>query len=72
LARLKAEGITHIFIQKFSLSKDPAITKYPVSFVNFMNEHPDKFVKLYETGSDVNTCIDQGGCDGAIVYEIRN
>jgi 4-amino-4-deoxy-L-arabinose transferase-like glycosyltransferase len=71
LARLKAEGITHIFIQKFSLQKESAITKYPLSFVKFMNDNPKNFVNLYETGLDADTCITQGGCDGAIVYEVR-
>jgi len=71
LSRLKAEGITHIFIQKFSLQKEDQITKYPLSFVKFMNDNPKNFVNLYETGPDADTCISQGGCDGAIIYEVK-
>jgi len=67
LSRLKAHGVTHIFVQKFSINAN----YYPVEFINFLEDNPKKFVKIYETGSDLQQCIQSGGCDGNILYQIK-
>lgn len=66
LSRLKAHGVTHIFVQKFSINP----VHYPPEFVRFLENNPDSFKKIYETGLDVDTCLNQGGCDGAVIYQI--
>jgi len=71
LSRLKAHGITHIFIQLFSISQTPVGEKYPISFIQFLESNPDTFVKIYENGPDLQQCIQAGGCDGNILYEIN-
>jgi 4-amino-4-deoxy-L-arabinose transferase-like glycosyltransferase len=71
LSRLKAHGITHIFIQKFSISMDNVAEKYPLSFINFLEKNPDNFVKIYENGPSLQQCLQAGGCDGNILYEIN-
>ena len=64
--------VTHIFIQKFSLSQSEDMSeKYPISFVQFMEDNPAHFVKIYENGPPLNQCLTQGLCDGNIVYEIK-
>jgi hypothetical protein len=73
----KANGITHIFIQKFSI--DPAnkhySEHYDLEFVQFLEAHPDHFVKVYENGASLQECqlYWQRGyqCDGNIIYEIK-
>jgi hypothetical protein len=71
LSRLKAHGITHIFIQKFSISSTPIGEKYPISFIQFLENNPDTFVKIYENGLPLQQCLQAGGCDGNILYEIN-
>jgi len=64
-------GITHIFIQKFGLSFDKAYSEqYKVDSLQFFEEHPETFKKVYENGPPLQQCIQQGGCDGNIIYEI--
>jgi 4-amino-4-deoxy-L-arabinose transferase-like glycosyltransferase len=67
----KKLGITHIFIQKFSLSNDYLSERYNINFVQFLENNPNCFKKIHETGPSLNDCISQGGCDGAIVYEVN-
>ena len=67
LTRLKAHDATHIFIQKFSINP----IHYPPEFVRFLEDNPKSFKKIYETGPDLDTCLSQGGCDGAIVYQVN-
>lgn len=66
----KAVGITHIFVQKFSLSDQSLSESYPISYVRLLEANPDHFKKVYENGPSLEQCIQQGGCDGNIVYEI--
>lgn len=68
--RLDANGINYIFVQKFSLSDQNYSQSYPISFVDFLNQNNQTFENVYENGVDVNTCIQQGGCDGTIVYKV--
>lgn len=69
-SRLKAHGFTHIFIQKFSLSKEGDLSGYPINFVQFLENNPEKFKKIYENGErNLNRCI-YNGCDGTMIYEI--
>lgn len=64
-------GITHIFMQKFGLSFDKAIhEEYGVDEFQFFEDHPETFKKVYENGPPLQQCIQQGGCDGNIIYEI--
>jgi 4-amino-4-deoxy-L-arabinose transferase-like glycosyltransferase len=67
LSRLKANGITHLFVQKFSITDE----YYPVNFVKFLESNGKNFVKIYENGPSVDECIKAGGCEGNIVYEIK-
>ncbi|MCS7106033.1 MAG: glycosyltransferase family 39 protein [Candidatus Aenigmarchaeota archaeon] len=77
LQAAKANGITHIFIQKFSI--DPAnkhySENYDLEFVQFLEANPKNFVKVYENGPSLQECqlYWQRGlpCDGNIIYEIR-
>ncbi len=79
LERLNAHEITHIFIQKFSMSNRLLSSKYPTSFVEFMENHPEHFKKIYENGPSISACEAQNGytqdgdlmCDGTLVYEIK-
>lgn len=79
LERLKANEMTHIFIQKFSISKEMSLSKYPYDFVKFIDGHPEHFIKIYENGPTVSDCETQKGfnqngdliCDGTLVYEIK-
>jgi len=73
----KENGITHIFIQKFSI--DPAnqhlYEKYDLEFVQFLESNPNHFKKVYENGPSLTECQQywQRGyqCDGNIIYEIK-
>lgn len=67
--RLIEEGITHVFVQKFSIDQTPYGEKYPVEFVLLLENNPDHFKKVYENGPVSSQCF-QGGCDGNIVYEV--
>lgn len=64
-------GITHIFIQKFSLSNDNLSEKYPVPYVQLLESNPEYFEKIYENGLPFDQCLAAGGCDGNIIYEIH-
>jgi len=66
LSRLEVNGVTHIFVQKFSINAQ----HYPPEFVQLLENNPSSFVKIYETGPIVEDCIKAGGCDGVIVYKI--
>jgi len=73
----KENGVTHFFIQKFSV--DPAnqhfAERYDLEFVQFLEAHPENFVKVYENGASLQECQQywQRGyqCDGNIIYEIK-
>jgi len=69
LSRFEAHGITHVFLQKFSIDTKAYREKYPTQFVQFLENNPDHFKKIYENGPVSTQCL-QGGCDGNIVYEI--
>jgi len=71
LSRLYAHGITHIFIQKFSMSQTDVAEKYPISFIQFLDNNKDSFVKVYENGPSLQQCLQAGGCDGNILYQIN-
>jgi hypothetical protein len=72
----KAHGITHIFIQKFSI--DPTNShlgeRYDLEFVQFLENNPQHFQKIYENGPSLQECQQywQRGysCDGNIIYKI--
>ncbi|MEM5812008.1 MAG: glycosyltransferase family 39 protein [Candidatus Aenigmatarchaeota archaeon] len=66
----KENGITHIFVQKFSIRNQPLQEGYTIDFVKLLENNPDKFKKVYENGPDLNSCLSRGGCDGNIIYEI--
>jgi len=69
LETAKKLGISHIFIQKFSLSNEYLSERYNINFVQFLENNSNCFNKIYENGPSLDECISQGGCDGAIVYE---
>ena len=70
LAAAKEIGITHIFVQKFSLSDQSLSEAYPISYVRLLEANPDHFEKVFENGPALEQCIQQDGCDGNILYEI--
>ncbi len=72
LSVAKQFEITHIFIQKFSIdSQNKHFSEnFDLDFVNFLEDYPDNFKKVYENGPSLQQCLQQGGCDGNIIYEI--
>jgi 4-amino-4-deoxy-L-arabinose transferase-like glycosyltransferase len=70
LQTAKQTGITHIFVQKFSLSDQSLSERYPITYVRLLEANPEHFKKVYENGQALEECIQQGGCDGNILYEI--
>jgi len=64
-------GITHIFVQKFSIGQTPLGERYGIESVRFFEEHPETFKKVFENGPPLEQCLQQGGCDGNIIYEIQ-
>ena len=72
--RLKANGITHIFVQKFSLSNEPVFLSYPLSFVETLVNDTKDFKQVRENGASLDFCksaLAQGSvCDGTILFEV--
>ena len=68
--RLKAHGINYVFIQKFSMTIGKEQNKYPVNFIGVMDLNKDKFKNVFENGPTVSDCINAGGCDGSIIYQV--
>jgi 4-amino-4-deoxy-L-arabinose transferase-like glycosyltransferase len=66
----KKLGVTHLFIQKFSLSDKAFSESYKIESVQFFEDNPETFKKVFENGHSLEQCLQQGGCDGNIVYEI--
>ncbi|MBU5689732.1 MAG: glycosyltransferase family 39 protein [Candidatus Aenigmatarchaeota archaeon] len=73
LSVLKMQDADYLFIQKALIAWDDAklSERHPISFVRFLETNPDAFVKVYETGSNIDICYQQGGCDGIIIYKIN-
>jgi hypothetical protein len=69
----KENGVDYIFIQKFSI--DPQnrniAEMYNLNFINMLESNNQIFIKLYENGPDIRQCLQQGGCDGNIIYRIN-
>ncbi|MBI2547530.1 MAG: glycosyltransferase family 39 protein [Candidatus Aenigmarchaeota archaeon] len=63
-------GITHIFIQKFSITQQPTKESYSVSFVELLENSTKYFQKVYENGPSLNDCLNKGACDGNIIYKV--
>lgn len=68
----KEEGVTHVFIQKFSIdfSNQHLAERYDWSFVQLLETNTNHFKKIYEDGPSLQQCSQQGGCDGNTLYEI--
>ncbi len=75
---LKKHGYTHIFIQKFSidLQNKHLVERYDLDFVNFLEDHPETFVKIYENGPSLQECqqywINGYSCDGNTIYRVNS
>ncbi len=67
----KKLGVTHLFIQKFSISDQDIKEHYKLDSVQFFEDNPETFKKVYENGPPLEQCLQQGGCDGNIIYEIE-
>ncbi|MEM5782105.1 MAG: glycosyltransferase family 39 protein [Candidatus Aenigmatarchaeota archaeon] len=69
----KKLGITHIFIQKFSidLQNRHLGERYDAEFVQFLEANPEHFEKIYENGPSLQDCFTRGYCDGNIIYKIK-
>jgi len=63
-------GVTHIFVQKFSLSDQILSERYNINSVQFFEDNPEIFKKVFENGPPLQQCLQQGVCDGNIIYEI--
>lgn len=70
LGVIKMHGITHLFIQKFSITQQPSRESYSVAFVQLLEDNPNKFGKIYENGPELSQCLQAGGCDGNIIYKV--
>ncbi len=74
---LKKANYTHIFIQKFSIDPNNKhlVEKYDLNFVEFLESHPEKFVKVFENGPSLEQCKKLWrvglSCDGNIIYEVN-
>jgi hypothetical protein len=72
----KQNEVTHIFVQKFSIdpNNQHLSEKYDLDFVQFLENNPTHFKKIYENGPPLEQCLQywQRGysCDGNIIYEI--
>lgn len=71
LNKTEEYGVTHIFLHKFSLSNKPMGEKYTVEFAQFLENNPEHFVNVFENGPVLSECLQMGGCDGNIVYEVK-
>jgi hypothetical protein len=73
----KKLGVTHIFIQKFSLSNRALSEAYKIDSIQFFEDNPKYFIKVFENGpkwgsSELQQCLQTPGCDpGTIIYEIN-
>jgi len=67
----KKLGVTHLFIQKFSISDQNIAEHYRLDSIQFFEDNPETFIKVYENGPPLEQCLQQGGCDGNIIYEIN-
>ena len=70
LSVAKELGITHLFIQKFSIGNSPMEEQYSIEFVQFLENNPDHFKVIFENGLSLQQCVQQSGCDGNILYQI--
>jgi len=72
LSVTKEQNINYIFIQKFSIDyqNQHLQESYDLDFVQFLENDTQHFKNVYENGPSLEDCIQQGGCDGNIVYEI--
>jgi len=74
--RLKANGFTHIFIQKASITPQKVSAGYWTGFVDMLNQNPKDFKIVFENGpkygtTDFTNCVNTPGCDlGEVIYEI--
>jgi hypothetical protein len=74
--RLKANGFTHIFVQKFSITPQKIRAGYWTGFVDTLDANPESFKVVFENGpkygtSDFQSCISTQGCDpGEVIYQI--
>jgi hypothetical protein len=70
---LKQNDINYIFIQKFSIDTQNRgyADNYPLNFITMLVSNNQTFQNVYENGPDLNTCLQQGGCDGEIVYKVN-
>ena len=65
----KQHGVTHFFIQKFSIRPEAARETYSIEFVKLLEDNPEYFEKVYENGPPLENCFTQV-CDGNIIYKL--
>ena len=73
LSVLEMQGVTHLFLQKFSISwGDQKLREvHPISFIQMLESNPDHFERVYWNGPSIEECRNAGGCDGTILYKIN-
>lgn len=64
------QGITHLFIQKFSITPEPTRESYSIAFVKMLEDNPQYFEKVYENGPSLDDCFNRQACDGNIIYKV--
>lgn len=69
----KENGIDYLFIQKFSIDSQNSNfgEMYNINFVNMLDSNNSTFAKVFENGPNIQQCMQQGGCDGNIIYRIN-
>jgi len=71
LSTMKERGITHVFIQKFSISTQNLSENYPWQYVQMLENNPKIFEKIFENGEPDLTKCSSGNCDGTIIYKVN-
>lgn len=66
----KQNGITHFFIQKFSISQDVTRESFSIDFVKTLENNPNYFEQIYENGPVLDQCLNNKVCDGNIIYKV--
>jgi len=72
LSVLKMQGVTHLYIQKFSISwgNEKLRERTPISFVRILENNTAHFEKIRENGPSLDDCQNMGGCDGTLLYKV--
>lgn len=74
--KLRENGFTYIFVQKFSITPQKISGGYWSGFVDMLSQNPIDFKVVFENGPSYGSqqfvqCINTAGCDpGEVIYQI--